>query len=141
MNSAYALKRLKKKSQKLNVSISQLQHLKQDIKKTCFTQQYSLKQDVVYLSQEVLSDVVSELVKPFQPLLSWFGLSHDVLRYQKPRSLGAFVDPQVDKPSKPVQKIGSISLARIPLNSPACKKCPALQGGLCRCAQKKLSTV
>lgn len=141
MNSAYDLKRLKKKSQKLNGSISQLQLLKQDIKRTSFTQQYSLKQDVVYLSQEVFSDVVSELAKPFQPLLSWFGLSHDVLRYQKLRSSRNFADPQVDKVSERVKKVDRTSLARIPLNTPACKKCPALQGGLCRCAQKKLSIV
>lgn len=89
--------------------------------------------DLKKLSGEVLSSVLSEIAAPANPLLSWFGTDS----YSWGTSTLAVQPASANFRS--TAPAPTTALAAIPLKSPACKKCPALNSGLCKCAMKKFS--
>jgi hypothetical protein len=144
VSSSKALKKLKKKTKRIsNQSRLQLQSLKraehEQASKAVLSHRRPLQHDLKQLSGQVLKDVAIELAAPLHPLLSWFGEGRGISR------LGIVVASRSDfrGVSAPASQLtpenhsSSLSLAAIPLKSPPCKKCPSLQGGLCRCAIKK----
>ncbi|MGF1834253.1 hypothetical protein [Photobacterium sanguinicancri] len=95
----------------------------------------SVKREMKDISHQALVDAVSELATPLNPLLSWFNEGSSV-----PMTL-AFAGGSSTTVKRvmpiPEQSNPKISLARMPLKSPPCKRCPAMGAGLCKCAVKK----
>ncbi|WP_298444956.1 hypothetical protein [uncultured Ferrimonas sp.] len=84
------------------------------------------------ISRQAGLDVVRELATPLNPLLSWFEEGAN-LRFVaanetalEPRAAATMAAPAAQS-----------NIARLPLKSPPCKRCPAKMGGLCKCAQKR----
>ena len=124
MNSA--LKKLKKNSKK-QPSISSLVALKRLPKEKSSVVQSELIEIVKHSGL----DVLSEIKTPLNPIISWFDEAQVItLRSKLP------VTKSKDK-AKGVMRNYKTSLANLPLKSPACKKCPALNNGLCKCALKR----
>lgn len=142
MSALKALKKLKKnKPQVISQSLAQLNNLKRSslVKKDNKATNLQLKNDLKKLSNDVVLSMVSELSGPLNPLLSWFETA------QSQFSFTPQLQPQVAKQSNQGQAINiktistSNSLLKQPLKSPACKRCPALQGGICKCAKKRFA--
>jgi len=126
MSAKSALKKLKKQSQKTEKkALKQLYKLSNNVgdNRAANNEWHSEVKD---LSQEVLTSVVVELAEPLSPVISWFKEGKDTPQFVSDKK----------KKSKSVQS-RSHSLFSIPLKSPACKKCPALANGTCKCAAKK----
>lgn len=144
MSALKALKKLKKKPpQVINQSLAQLSALKKD---TAINHNHSinsreLKSDIKKLSNEVVLSMVSELSVPLNPLLSWFETSSSPISLSALPSTYNRAEPSAGQ--QPAINIKTISVnnavLRQPLKSPPCKRCPALQGGICKCARKKFA--
>jgi hypothetical protein len=133
MNTKKTLKKLKKKAKKTSSqSLKQLKNLAK-IENTPESS-YRLRAELQNVSQQALVSALSELTTPLNPILSWFNegntSSHRVNQFHS-----AGLSPPVFK-DVASQKI---SLTTLPLKSPPCKRCPALTGGRCKCAMKKIA--
>ncbi|GAD90549.1 MULTISPECIES: hypothetical protein [Vibrio] len=160
MNAKKALKKLKKKSQKKikKQGIEQLKKLKLDASKVKASnegQLYfsdALKQDINQGVNQVIADVAYELATPLLPVLSWFNdHQHNIdiveapLREQlkKPSSLkdatssAKPISVESPRSSSKLQSRPAKSILHVALKSPPCKRCPALQNGICKCAAKR----
>lgn len=142
MSSIKALKKLAKKVDKKQSKA------KKQLNSLAFTkhhqnrQQTQLIEELKSLSQQTLTSITAELATPFNPLLSWF--STGIPLPAAPQHQAAFTQGGATHQLAP--KLPSIqairpapSLAKLPLKSPACKRCPALAGGNCKCAMKKFA--
>lgn len=76
-------------------------------------------------------EALSEIKAPLNPILSWFDEARTITLRSKPSINIAPVELSVSTQRR------SLSLASLPLKSPPCKKCPALNSGLCKCALKR----
>ncbi|OAN17842.1 hypothetical protein A3K86_02675 [Photobacterium jeanii] len=154
MNAKKALKNLKKQvvkkptkaaRQLMNIGLAKAQQVGNDPQ---------LAQEMKGVSQQVVHDVVSELAVPLTPVLSWF---------QEGSSFSSSFDSYASSgESQGIGQIKSVrpvanqnlaggssgqgamgqqgaALARLPLKSPPCKRCPAMSNGLCKCAMKKFN--
>lgn len=136
MSSISALKKLKKKTKKVTKpSVIQLQRLK----KSDNASPVNIQSDLKKLSGQVTLDVVSELAAPLNPILSWFGSNHHAISNSNFSVVTAKPVIRSVSNSQPEGKVSQIALARVPLKSPPCKKCPALSGSNCKCAMKKFA--
>lgn len=139
MNAKKALKKLyKNKSKKSTASKQQLQKLTRPVSQT---KPQSLidnqtKQELTHLSQQVFVSAASELVKPLNPLMSWFNDAPSLTDFTDNNPLNSDDLSAVKKASQP-QMANISSIGRLPLKSPPCKRCPALNSGLCKCAVKR----
>lgn len=135
LNAKKALKKLKKKASKTSKhSSSQLNKLRNTLMSTVSVND-AFKHEMKQLSQQALLSAASELSIPFTPLLSWFneGTNPITLYSTKPQ--------QTTQPrSENNQYHTKMQLAQFPLKSPPCKRCPARENGLCKCALKKLAS-
>ncbi|MCL1046960.1 hypothetical protein L2737_16805 [Shewanella electrodiphila] len=155
MSSKSALKKLKKKSKKLtSKSLKQLNALTANSSKVTYIQP-QLKKELGQLSEQVVGNVVSELIQPLNPLLSWFrkegvrdgGFSEGGIQAKQPQSAPTNrVNTPTNSPANEASRsaAGAVqiqprSIAQVPLKSPPCKRCPALAGGNCKCAMKKFN--
>ncbi len=97
----------------------------------------ALAEECGHLGQKVIRDVAGELAGPFNPIFSWFDTSsQQVFSITKVSSFSAHSSGfpnHTDTSMKPAP------LTMLPLKSPACKRCPALSGGQCKCAIKALN--
>ncbi|KLV05100.1 hypothetical protein ABT56_12945 [Photobacterium aquae] len=141
MDAKKALKKLKKKLKpESHVSHQALAGLKKKAPANSWLGE-ELKGEVKQISQDTLRSVASELATPLNPLFSWFndgysgsGLSLSSIT-ASPHAHKSDSQPAAPTISRITQQ--SLALAKLPLKSPACKRCPALSGGLCKCAVKK----
>ncbi|MBR9728808.1 hypothetical protein ACFOD0_10055 [Shewanella intestini] len=146
-----ALKKLKKKSKKVtSKSLKQLNALTANVNRNgevaaSLSSPLSpqLTKELNQLSEQVITNVVSELIQPLNPVLSWF--HHGQARSKPIVALSPSNDVVSPKPAAtPAARIAvnarpGQSILRVPLKSPACKRCPALAGGYCKCAAKKFN--
>ena len=146
MSSKSALKKLKKKSKKLTTkSLTQLNALTANSSKVARIQP-QLKKELGQLSEQVIGDVVSELIHPLSPLISWFNDGGSRARMTPTSRVNTPINQPANEEvavvnsvaNNPVQ-IQPRSIAQVPLKSPPCKRCPALAGGNCKCAMKKFN--
>lgn len=88
------------------------------------------------LAEHVAISAVSELAKPLNPIISWLNDAPNAIhipsRHTQAANSSGLAPPQSRQTLTNVTSIG-----RLPLKSPPCKRCPALQNGLCKCAAKK----
>ncbi|WED24675.1 hypothetical protein L3Q72_17520 [Vibrio sp. JC009] len=143
MSSIKALKKLKKKTDKKKSKAktelkSLIKEKPQSRSADSGNQRNRFRGELKQLSNQVMLDVASELAAPLNPLLSWFGESHQsiVVRSFGGNGRGGHGNNR-SFPSIPTKTNSQKSLASVPMKSPPCKKCPALSGNLCKCAIKK----
>ncbi len=124
------LKKLKKKclAETSSSSVRMLQQMSSINIKERDSQESLWKNELRSISEQTLSSVASELVTPFEPVLSWFNGSEGYTN--------AFAKPSSGKIENS-QKMNVKSVIHLPLKSPPCKRCPALSNGICKCAAKK----
>ncbi|KMV31089.1 hypothetical protein [Photobacterium swingsii] len=133
MDAKKALKKLKKKAIKHPThSAIQLMKLGKSLSGGIKVSE-GVKQEVKDISHQALTDAVSELATPLNPLLSWFNEGGSIAI--SPSYAGG--GRSAVKRLTPMQASPKIALARMPLKSPPCKRCPAMNSGLCKCAVKK----
>ncbi|GAB3514594.1 hypothetical protein [Photobacterium alginatilyticum] len=133
MNAKKALKKLKKKVEKVpNRSTEQLKQLGKAAASVAGVDE-DVRREVIDISQQAMLSAVSELATPFNPVLSWFREGGE-LQFSA-SSLPSFRSV-IKLPSSLNAKQ---ALVRVPLKSPACKRCPALNNGVCKCAAKKFN--
>ncbi|MBQ4891345.1 hypothetical protein J8L86_15935 [Shewanella sp. MMG014] len=138
MSSKSALKKLKKKSKKLtNKSLKQLNALTANTSKVTLLNP-QLKQELNQLSGQVVGNVVSELIQPLNPVLSWFNDSGQPSHIGPVSRVKMPISTAKPAATNAVQ-IQPRSIAQLPLKTPPCKRCPALAGGNCKCAMKKFN--
>ncbi len=143
MSSIKALKKLAKKVDKKQTKAKKQLSKLVNPKPSYSSQQSQLAQELKNLSQQTLTSITAELATPFNPVLSWFGkglaLSPHSLSFTSPAAHNGSVNMPPAGMAK-IQKLSpAASLARLPLKSPPCKRCPALAGGNCKCAMKKFA--
>lgn len=141
MKAKKALKKLYKKANKKAPSAS-AQLLKQLKKKddsslgsvAHSSPANSSSKELQELAEQVAISAVSELAKPLSPVISWLNdAPFDISTSQRSAANTSSLSP-----AKPNQTLSNVSsIGRLPLKSPPCKRCPALQNGLCKCAAKK----
>ncbi len=123
---SYTLKKLNKLSKKQSLS-NPLMRLNKSSEKRSDVAKSELAQIAKHSGLEVLS----EMKAPLNPILSWFDEAPAITLRSKPSaSIGGPINTTQ-------QNQTTTSLARLPLKSPPCKKCPALKSGLCKCALKR----
>lgn len=143
MKAKKALTKLYKKANKKSPSAS-LQLLKQlkknpdsSLNSTSHPSRgYSSSKEFQELAEQVAISAVSELAKPLSPVISWLNdapVGFDISTSQRSAANTSSLSPV--KPNQTLSNVSSIG--RLPLKSPPCKRCPALQNGLCKCAAKK----
>ena len=88
----------------------------------------TIKQHLNEISIEATQRAARELLAPLTPLLSWLEIDSQPVQTTS-------TQPAVVKQEATATPI---SMARLPYKSPPCKGCPAKQGGLCKCAQKRM---
>lgn len=135
MSALKALNKLKKnKRVALTPSMLQLNNLKSS--ELPASQHEPIREDLKKLSNQVVLSMVSELSVPLNPLLSWFETSNSPIIALPNRHIAQ---------SARITSIGHKNaekrnlLLMQPLKSPPCKRCPALAGGICKCARKKFA--
>ncbi|MFD2176244.1 hypothetical protein [Veronia pacifica] len=136
MGAKKALRKLKKQKEKLKTeSARQLMELAKSTVSSddhpSTQRQHALSADLKAVSKEALTSMASELAVPFNPLLSWFNEGSIVVNL---RNSNDSEGKQTAIVTAPTVK----SITHLPLKSPPCKRCPALQNGICKCAAKKL---
>ncbi|KLV01792.1 hypothetical protein C9I90_05740 [Photobacterium aphoticum] len=144
MDAKKALKKLKKKMHTHNDSQRALAGLKPNVVRQRSVND-AFKGEIKQISQDTLRSLASELTTPFNPLLSWFNEGYaGPSMFSAGDSVARKTTTGSASSSKPnngftVASVApqSTSLAKLPLKSPPCKRCPAMSGGMCKCAMKK----
>ncbi|OLQ70489.1 hypothetical protein BIT28_27100 [Photobacterium proteolyticum] len=133
MNTKKALKKLKKKVEKVpNRSAEQLKQLGKAAASVAGGDE-EVRREVIDISQQAMLSAVSELATPLNPVLSWFREGGEL-------QFSASSSPSFRSAIKlPSSSNAKQTLVRVPLKSPACKRCPALNNGICKCAAKKFN--
>ncbi|WP_090363839.1 hypothetical protein [Ferrimonas sediminum] len=90
----------------------------------------AVRSELLSITQDAGLSAARELMGPLNPLLSWFNEGANLTF--RPMAANTPV-PQ------PGAATNNLSLARLPLKSPPCKRCPARMGGICNCARKKFA--
>lgn len=143
MKTKKALKKLYKKAstKSPSASVLQLKKLKNRNAPSATTdRKFSIdqntKNELQDLAEQVAISAVSELAKPLNPIISWLNdapsTRHTLSEPKRAANSSGLTPPQSRQTLNNVTSIG-----RMPLKSPPCKRCPALQNGLCKCAAKK----
>ncbi|NKF49062.1 hypothetical protein G3R49_00535 [Shewanella sp. WXL01] len=158
MGSKSALKKLKKlhkksqklqkKSQKLtNKSLKQLNALTAN-PGAIAAMDPELREQVGQLSEQVIGSMVSELIQPLNPVMSWLNdgaVSMPISRRSVTPTPNLAANSSIaaantaTHSASSANAAGRIAIAQVPLKSPPCKKCPARMGGNCKCAMKKFN--
>ncbi|GAD80236.1 hypothetical protein [Vibrio ezurae] len=137
MNAKKALKKLKKKSEKKikKQGVEQLKKLKVNATNSRRNDSSSaLKKDINDSVNRAITGVVHELATPLLPVLSWFNdHQHKIEVVESPLREQLENSTSSSKPIPSPQK----SILHVALKSPPCKRCPALQNGICKCAAKR----
>ncbi|OBT15544.1 hypothetical protein A9264_12820 [Vibrio sp. UCD-FRSSP16_10] len=159
MDASKALKKLKKKSVKKikNKKVDKLKNLRLETGNADKTNHHSndkLKGEIQSVVNQVMIDAAVELATPLKPILSWFndhqgyqsdfveilGSDESISQKVKEAPVTPVAKKRVEKPVVQPQKI-SIQPANanlyVAFKSPACKRCPALKNGICKCAAKR----
>ncbi len=92
----------------------------------------AVKSELAQVAKHSGLEVLSEMKAPLNPILSWFDEVPAIALRSRPSASIAEANKSTGQNNCP-----TISLARLPLKSPPCKKCPALNDGLCKCALKR----
>ena len=141
MGSSSALKKLNKLRKKTlgkvlakgqSKALAELRKLEVSSRSSDVRNTPPLSREVKSIAHEALFSAARELVLPCKPLMSWFQEGHDWRLAMDDVSMAH--DSSSAKSALP-----EMSVLHLPLKSPACRKCPAKAGGMCRCAAKKLS--
>ncbi len=137
-----SLKKLRKKMKKEapSVALKQLRSLKNNqilaSQVNSVEERTPLTNELRGLAGQVALSAAQELAQPLNPLLSWFsdaGGGH--IDFSSPTPVAQSAKVKVSQATlTPMQHQSIISL---PLRSPPCKRCPALQNGICKCAAKR----
>lgn len=141
MKAKKAIKKLIKQSKKTvkSESLKQLKSLKatpSPTRQSTTNNSSSIRGDLKELAGQVAVSAVKELAQPLNPVLSWFSEGGDYINLTTPAN---------DSPVPEISKLRAIptqprSIVSLPLKSPPCKGCPALQNGVCKCAAKKFKS-
>ena len=145
MKAKKALKKLKKKVKVKSLSpsgelLSKLEKISPNndsgLKRANQVNSSAIKQELKELAGQAAVSAASELIQPLNPIISWF---NDAPNFDIPthQSNGSNQSHQPSNVIALSSNNSSSVIGRLPLKSPPCKKCPALQSGLCKCAQKK----
>lgn len=102
--------------------------------------------ELAQLALQTGLQALQEIKKPLTPILSWFDEAEviNITRQHQSESPMRTAASHTTKSPDTAQRIpintasNTNTLARLPLKSPPCKRCPALSGGLCKCALKRL---
>lgn len=136
-----ALKKLyKKKSEKpLSPSLIKLHTLKKS-DFSSHTQENNISENSTKhafkeLAEQVSISVISELIEPLHPVTSWFKDAPSKGIASNSPSISP--RPKSGAAAQAIKVTTNNNIARSPLKSPACKRCPALNNGLCKCAVKQ----
>ncbi|WP_070964229.1 hypothetical protein [Vibrio sonorensis] len=138
MKAKKAIKKLIKKQKKavLSPSLKKLKSLKNSDSAHLNKRQGSstpISDEIKQVAEQALLSAGRELATPLNPILSWFnegGFAANYDLYTQPAT-----GDKTQQTSSVKPKIKSV--VNLPLKSPPCKRCPALNSGLCKCAVKK----
>jgi len=130
MNSA--LKKLNKRAKKKG-----LKNPLAALNKPLYESSTAVQTELMELAKQTGLEALAEMKVPLNPILSWFDETQVItLRSKTPKTDKTTKRKTLAQPISVVQNTPA-SLARMPLKSPPCKKCPALGNGLCKCALKR----
>lgn len=133
MSAKIALKKLKKQTKKIEKnSLKQLHKLVNTTDQRVLRHS-ELHNEIKDLSQDVIVSMMSELKTPLEPVISWFKEGLDSVE----QSREIVAKRQISPRDKRQRRTVNHTIMNIPLKSPACKTCPALKNGSCKCAMKK----
>ena len=133
MSAKKALKKLKKQSKKIEKKSLKQLHKLSKITTQVAANNSDWHHEIKDLSQDVIASMMSELKTPLEPVISWFKEGSDNIECNK----DVIARGEILTQAKHQQRTATRSVLDIPLKSPACKKCPALANGICKCAAKK----
>ncbi|PSW18031.1 hypothetical protein C9I98_18230 [Photobacterium sanctipauli] len=148
MGAKKALKKLKKTTVKTTSrSAAKLADLSRSVSHSVANDS-QLKQELTSVSQQALLATATELAKPLNPLLSWFNEGGDIVSFPAARAIqqpaqqhtqqNIALSTSLKAANQPQLSLqDNREIARLPLKSPPCKRCPALANGMCKCAAKK----
>ncbi|QIZ78809.1 hypothetical protein HER31_04570 [Ferrimonas lipolytica] len=129
-----SLKKLKKLKKAIKPSSKSKQQLRATNAVTATASGSALRNELAQVSRQAGLNAVRELATPLNPLLSWFEEGRNLsFVAANESSLQRSTSAQTSQRTAPQVS----SIARLPLKSPPCKRCPALAGGFCKCAQKR----
>ncbi|MCP4322815.1 MAG: hypothetical protein GY787_13400 [Alteromonadales bacterium] len=123
---SYTLKKLNKVTNK-QASSNTLSRLNK------FSDQKSdvITSELMQIAKQSGLEALREIKTPLNPILSWFDEAPAITLSSK-IATNVWQDKTTTDNNHQTR-----SLARLPLKSPPCKKCPALNKGLCKCALKR----
>ncbi len=122
------LKQLKK-LKKVKKSYKPLQIVQSTAKVPC----RSTSGELLDIAKSAGKVALIEAAGPLKPILSW--LNED--SYINVVDVSHCHTNSKQQVASPKQSHTAQHIARLPLKSPPCKRCPALRGGLCKCALKR----
>lgn len=128
-NALKKLKKLKKTTVKVqSASLAQLQKLSGQHSSGTSKQSSSFVSEIQQVSREAMVSAAKELTAPLNPVMSWFQGESGVSFTSTASVTGIQSMTEVQNAGK--------SILHLPLKSPPCRKCPAKENGICRCAAK-----
>lgn len=144
MDAKKALKKLKKQAKKHtknNEAITKLKKLKKKHNSKQTQHNHALgefKKELSEAANQAMINAAYELATPLKPVLSWFNDDNQIIDIKEITS-NENNQPTSRKSNSAVTKptTGVKSIIHLPLKSPPCKRCPALQSGICKCAAKR----
>lgn len=162
MKAKKALKKLYKKAsaKSQSVSVLQLKNLRNSDSPPPISDRKCVinpetKHEIQALAEQVAINALSEIAKPLNPIISWLNdttnTEHTLGQYKQTANQHQQAANQHQQTTNQRTANASglssfhnhrtlsnvTSIGRMPLKSPPCKRCPALQNGLCKCAAKK----
>ncbi|MCG9582352.1 hypothetical protein L1D13_19125 [Vibrio tubiashii] len=141
MKAKKTLKKLLKKSKKKSTtaSLEKLHSLKKEhipaAKSNNRNDTSLLASELKELAGQVALSAAQELAQPLNPVISWFNDGGGYIDLTTPANES--VAPNIQKANIIPTQSQPRSVVSLPLKSPPCKHCPALQNGICKCAAKK----
>ncbi|MEX0336443.1 hypothetical protein [Vibrio tubiashii] len=141
MKAKKTLKKLLKKSKKkaTTASLEKLHYLKKEHipadKSNNRNDTSLLASELKELAGQVALSAAQELAQPLNPVISWFNDGGGYIDLTTPANES--VVPNIQKANIIPTQSQPRSVVSLPLKSPPCKRCPALQNGICKCAAKK----
>ncbi|MGF1720683.1 hypothetical protein L4D20_11660 [Vibrio kyushuensis] len=132
-----SLKKLKKLARKSDKTIVQLELPS------------SMPTELREAANQAILNAINEITDSFTPTISWVDGNDEPRCEDELKETHAYSESKrrkeklwrshgLVKASNTIQSSSIIPTADVPLKSPPCKSCPALQLGLCKCAMKRL---
>ncbi|AGH80514.1 hypothetical protein PCNPT3_02860 [Psychromonas sp. CNPT3] len=100
----------------------------------------TLQSELLHIVKQGGSEFIAEIKIPLLPIISWFNdtnntLDSNTFQEKKQKTKNKNKDPKKTKKENE-KRLNIVTFSSKAFKNPPCKKCPALNKGLCKCALK-----